>query len=243
MRASFGAAIFDSWAIDPAVQREALGQPASRGSSGGGGRGGRTATGSGGGTGSSGAGSSGAGTFDRTQRRAELEQQALALLNADTPAGQPEITELTDSQRQQIERQLDAEAGSAAGGANGRGQGSGDDDRVRTWGQFAGELRYGAADMVTSAFGIDLAADEVRTLRGRDAAAAGTDGAAATGAGGAAATHDPTRPVSDSGRPLIDSDDLDLDELAGRLYDRLRSRLRLELLLDRERAGLLTDFR
>jgi hypothetical protein len=35
----------------------------------------------------------------------------------------------------------------------------------------------------------------------------------------------------------------ELDELAGRLYDRLRSRLRQELLLDRERAGLLTDFR
>ena len=36
---------------------------------------------------------------------------------------------------------------------------------------------------------------------------------------------------------------LDLDELSERLYDRLRSRLRLELLVDRERAGLLTDFR
>lgn len=36
---------------------------------------------------------------------------------------------------------------------------------------------------------------------------------------------------------------LDLDELATRIYDRLRSRLRTELLVDRERAGLLTDFR
>jgi hypothetical protein len=36
---------------------------------------------------------------------------------------------------------------------------------------------------------------------------------------------------------------LDLDELSERLYDRLRSRLRLELLVDRERAGLLSDFR
>jgi hypothetical protein len=34
-----------------------------------------------------------------------------------------------------------------------------------------------------------------------------------------------------------------LDELSTRLYDRLRSRLRLELLIDRERAGLLSDFR
>ncbi|MDT4941000.1 MAG: hypothetical protein QOJ34_1089, partial [Pseudonocardiales bacterium] len=38
-------------------------------------------------------------------------------------------------------------------------------------------------------------------------------------------------------------DDADLDELVLRIYDRLRSRLRRELLVDRERAGLLTDFR
>lgn len=48
----------------------------------------------------------------------------------------------------------------------------------------------------------------------------------------------------DPGRDdLVDIDRLDLDELSARLYDRLRSRLRLELLVDRERAGLLTDFR
>jgi hypothetical protein len=34
----------------------------------------------------------------------------------------------------------------------------------------------------------------------------------------------------------------DMDELAGKLYDRIRSRLRTELLVDRERAGLLTDW-
>lgn len=41
----------------------------------------------------------------------------------------------------------------------------------------------------------------------------------------------------------IDIEKIDLDELSTRLYDRLRSRLRLELLIDRERAGLLSDFR
>jgi hypothetical protein len=35
----------------------------------------------------------------------------------------------------------------------------------------------------------------------------------------------------------------DLDALAGRLYDRIRSRLKTELLVDRERAGFLTDLR
>jgi hypothetical protein len=35
----------------------------------------------------------------------------------------------------------------------------------------------------------------------------------------------------------------ELDELAHKLYGHLRARLRLELLVDRERAGLLTDQR
>jgi hypothetical protein len=34
-----------------------------------------------------------------------------------------------------------------------------------------------------------------------------------------------------------------MDELAGKLYDRIRNRLKTELLVDRERAGVLTDLR
>jgi hypothetical protein len=45
-------------------------------------------------------------------------------------------------------------------------------------------------------------------------------------------------------RRHVDMDDpVDLDELVTRLYGRLRSKLRLELMVDRERSGLLTDFR
>lgn len=51
-------------------------------------------------------------------------------------------------------------------------------------------------------------------------------------------------PGTDPGQDeIIDLDRIDLDLLSARLYDRLRSRLRMELLVDRERAGLLTDFR
>jgi len=35
----------------------------------------------------------------------------------------------------------------------------------------------------------------------------------------------------------------DIDELARKLYDRIRTRLKSELLVDRERAGFLTDLR
>jgi hypothetical protein len=34
-----------------------------------------------------------------------------------------------------------------------------------------------------------------------------------------------------------------IDELAGKLYDKIRTRLKSELLVDRERAGFLTDLR
>jgi hypothetical protein len=37
--------------------------------------------------------------------------------------------------------------------------------------------------------------------------------------------------------------DTDMDELAGKLYEKIRTRLKSELLVDRERAGFLTDLR
>jgi hypothetical protein len=35
---------------------------------------------------------------------------------------------------------------------------------------------------------------------------------------------------------------VDLSEVVGRIYDYVRSRLRAELIVDRERAGVLADF-
>lgn len=73
-------------------------------------------------------------------------------------------------------------------------------------------------------------------------------GASAAGAGAAAhstATH-ATSQADETARHTIDQlarDPYALDELALRLYPNIRSRLRQELLVDRERAGLLTDFR
>ncbi|TDV46183.1 eCIS core domain-containing protein [Actinophytocola oryzae] len=55
--------------------------------------------------------------------------------------------------------------------------------------------------------------------------------------------HDDDQNARHNGGSGLDLENVDLDELATRLYDRLRSRLRTELLVDRERAGLLTDFR
>jgi hypothetical protein len=49
---------------------------------------------------------------------------------------------------------------------------------------------------------------------------------------------EPAAPAADR-RPTAPP--ADLDELARKLYDRIRTRLKAELRLDRERAGLLTD--
>jgi hypothetical protein len=67
-----------------------------------------------------------------------------------------------------------------------------------------------------------------------DAPAAPTSGAA--GATAVAATGADQHPAAAASEG-------ELDDLAHRLYDRFRSRLRLELLIDRERAGLITDLR
>jgi len=47
----------------------------------------------------------------------------------------------------------------------------------------------------------------------------------------------------DATAPGAAAPEVDLDDLARRVYGRVRTRLRTELLIDRERAGLLTDFR
>ena len=71
--------------------------------------------------------------------------------------------------------------------------------------------------------------DMVQRTPASDAPAADVSPAAAAGATATAT------PAGDSEK--------DMDELAGKLYDRIRGRLRTELLVDRERAGLLTDWR
>ena len=67
------------------------------------------------------------------------------------------------------------------------------------------------------------AGSAMHAATGAAGAAAGAAGAAAAGAAGALPTN--------------------LDELARRLFDPLAARLKAELWLDRERAGMVTDLR
>lgn len=111
------------------------------------------------------------------------------------------------------------------------------------------------ADRLADQFGIinadtDNSYDDWFQQSTSDSQANGQSGSQQGTAGNAAA--DPNHPAQHEdhvfGRPnpdrsAVDINKIDLDELATRLYDRIRSRIRLELLVDRERAGMLTDFR
>ena len=89
--------------------------------------------------------------------------------------------------------------------------------------------RGAAGDVAQTAGGAasGLAADAAGAASGAGAAVSGAVGAVTGAAGAAAGAALPT----------------DLDELARRLFDPLSARLRNELLLDRERAGMITDLR
>ncbi|MFJ3977816.1 DUF4157 domain-containing protein [Streptomyces sp. NPDC090021] len=90
--------------------------------------------------------------------------------------------------------------------------------------QHVDEVRTGRA----GAFAEDPAHDD----GDRD----GTLGPPTAAAGAETASADPSAP------PHLD-DDIYLERLAGRLYGHIRTRLRQELLVDRERSGRLTDLR
>ncbi|MEO8696096.1 MAG: DUF4157 domain-containing protein [Acidimicrobiales bacterium] len=100
------------------------------------------------------------------------------------------------------------------------------------------------AEMATSPFGITLTDAERKEMWDPDAdrkkaattppTTPTTAGATSPGAGGTVAPH---------GIEMIDLERLDLEELTRRLYQRVRSDLRRELLVDRERSGRLNDMR
>src|SRR5438067_11822927 len=80
--------------------------------------------------------------------------------------------------------------------------------------------------------------DSITAGAGSLASSAMSSGGAAAGgavgsAGGATASSSGHQPAAEP----------DMDQLAGKLYDRIRTRLKTELLIDRERAGFLTDLR
>jgi hypothetical protein len=197
----------------------------------------------GGGSGSGGGG--GGGSQDSYE---QLAGARLDTLNQERLANhQAPLDELPYEEQRSIRQLVDNQGGGSGGGSSSGGGSHGrqQEPQIRSWDELGEAARNDYVDLVGSPFGLDSSAlfgDDSAASAGNPNASSSTDGGAAAGRGDDHA-GDATRPLAESGRPAIDTDDLDLDELVLRIYDRIRSRLRLELLLDRERAGLLSDFR
>jgi hypothetical protein len=184
----------------------------------------------------------------REERFNALAGPALERLNEQRrEAGQPELAALPFEEEQRIRAQVDA----GGGGGTGTGQHRNQPAPIRNWHDFGAAVQSDLLDEIGGTFGIDVA-----ELMGRDSSTTAAQPAAPAAAGsshpatpsrpGAAAQPGADPHHDDHHHPddrKIETDHLDLDELGTRLYDRIRSRLRMELLLDRERAGLLSDFR
>ena len=148
--------------------------------------------------------------------------------------------------------------GPPPGGPPGKPTGSGlpiggvsnaaDEPVIDSMGALKGAFLTDLVTLEAAEFGITLTDDERREIynpaaASMTAAAKTTDGAptskspvSPTAPGGAA--HE-QKHVGPSGHEKIDLDRLDLEELTKRLFPRLRTSLRQELIVDRERAGRL----
>ncbi|HEU5474591.1 MAG TPA: DUF4157 domain-containing protein [Actinophytocola sp.] len=150
---------------------------------------------------------------------AAMASQVLQVINLDRAIkGQQAISTLDDATMEQV-RQVIAEQSAA---------------NVNRAMMMAGASA--AATQAAAATELETAQSQAPAPAEQTAAAPASTPSMVIGSG----EPDPESALRDG---WIDIERLDLDELTARLYDRLRSRLRLELLIDRERAGLLTDFR
>ena len=240
--------VFDSWRLD---------DPHETGGKGGGGNPG---------------GTNSTGGDSREDRFNRLAQPALERLNEQrVAAGQSELVALPPEEEARIWAQVDAGSGGGGGGGGGRVGHDHQPAPIRNWTDFKSGFGHDVADMAGDWLGVE--GSEVLSLWHHKTESANGPAKSepaknepVTGQGSANAAHPEPH---QQGHPephqqgqhadgqveghaeghaaaehrTIDTDDLDLDELSTRLYDRIRSRLRLELLLDRERAGLLSDFR
>ncbi|MCX2954580.1 eCIS core domain-containing protein [Lentzea sp. NEAU-D7] len=139
-------------------------------------------------------------------------------------------------------------AGGLAGGLSGRSTGADEDEDEDIGPQTFKDVLYesgaGAMGMLLASFGGTLSEKKERKLRSlmgqRDWRAPSE---IAEEKEAAAAAKEEAEAQERARLNRIPADQIDIEDLANHIYDQLRSRLRMELLIDRERAGLLTDFR
>jgi len=205
--------------------------------------------------------------FNAAARHEQLVAATLAVRNQNLAFGEPEITELSQDELTAIDDQIDIEAqGHGTHGTRGSRQNTPQQTQEQRYEPNSAKAWMHAVTGMNMNYGFGLTGynekvgsdnswfesetGDKRPLRERMADQMGL-------------TNADTKTQFDTDTWWQDEDEQDgtgnegdgrqsiselfdnaqLDELATRLYDRVRSRLRTELLVDRERAGLLTDFR
>jgi hypothetical protein len=205
--------------------------------------------------------------FDAAARHEQMVAATLAVRNQNLAFGEPEITELSQDELTAIDDQIDIEAqGHGTHGTRGSRQNTPQQTQEQRYEPNSAKAWMHAVTGMNMNYGFGLSGynekvgsdnswfesetEDKRPLRERMADQMGLINADTKTQFDTDTwwqepdEQDGTGNGSD-GRQSISElfDNAQLDELATRLYDRVRSRLRTELLVDRERAGLLTDFR
>lgn len=207
--------------------------------------------------------------FDAAARHEQLVAATLAVRNQNLAFGEPEITELSQEELTAIDDQIDIEAEGHGQGTHGSRRSRSTTQQQTQEQRYepnSGKAWMHAITGMNMNYGFGLSGhkekvgsdnswyesetEDKRPLRERMADQMGLINADTktqfdTDTWWQEEDEQDGTGNRDDGRQSISElfDNAQLDELATRLYDRVRSRLRTELLVDRERAGLLTDFR
>jgi len=171
-------------------------------------------------------------TVNRDARREQLTQDALQRINlVRAQQGEPATSELPATELAAIEMQLDAEQG-------GSGQNSGL-PVIHNTSELKDQLRLGGGELLGAFIGynpVDAAEHQKAEAKAHQQTSTPT---ATGGAGTPGATQQGATPGAHPDQPAAEPTGTELT----RLYDRMHTRLLRELLVGRERAGVLMDFR
>jgi uncharacterized protein DUF4157 len=174
----------------------------------------------------------GGATFNRDARRQQLTEDTLQRINlVRAQQGEPATSELPETELAAIEMQLDAEQGRSGGQNSGL-------PVIHNASELREQVRLGAGELLGAFIGYNPV-DAAEHQRQEAAAHQQNTPTATGGAGTPGATQQGATPGAHPDTPAPEPTGTEL----ARLYDRIHTRLLRELLVGRERAGVLMDFR
>jgi hypothetical protein len=168
-------------------------------------------------------------TFNRDTRRQQLTEDTLQRINlVRAQQGEPATSELPETELAAIEMQLDAEQG-GSGGQNSALP------VIHNGAELKEQIRLGGGELLGAFIGYN----PVEHQKHEAESTAHQQTSTTNGAGAPGATQPSATPGAHPDQPAPEPTGTEL----ARLYDRIHTRLLRELLVGRERAGVLMDFR